>query len=71
MSQAKKQRTFASSSSDVASSSSCDNDEECSIAGESRSKSGRIFDAYGDVAQNDGESGHQTRHWLILNAIAA
>ena len=70
MSQAKKQRTFASSSSDVASSSSCDNDEECSIAGESRSKSGRIFDAYGDVAQNDGESGHQTRHWLILNAIA-
>ena len=39
-------------------------------AGEARSKSGRVFDAYGDVAQNDGVSGHQTRHYLILNAIA-
>ena len=39
-------------------------------AGESRSKSGRVFDVYGDVAQNDGVHGHQTRHWLVLNAIA-
>ena len=33
MSQPKKQRTFASSSSDVASSSSCDQDDECIIVG--------------------------------------
>ena len=33
VSQAKKQRTLASSSFDVASSSSCDNDDECSIVG--------------------------------------
>ena len=33
MSQPKKQRTFASSSSDVASSSSCDQDDECTIVG--------------------------------------
>jgi hypothetical protein len=38
-------------------------------AGEYRSRSGRVFDAYGDVAQNDGAHGHQTRHWLILEAI--
>ena len=33
MSQPKKQRTFASSSSDVASSSSCDQEDECTIVG--------------------------------------
>ena len=35
-----------------------------------RSKSGSVFDAYGDVAQNDGAQGHQTRHFLILNSLA-
>ena len=34
-----------------------------------RSRHGKLFDGYGDVAQNDGESGHQTRHFLILNAL--
>ena len=34
-----------------------------------RSRHGKLFDKYGDVAQNDGESGHQTRHFLILNAL--
>ena len=26
---------------------------------------------YGDVAQNDGEGGHQTRHYLLLNELVA
>ena len=34
-----------------------------------RSRHGKLFDKYGDVATNDGESGHQTRHFLILNAL--
>ena len=38
-------------------------------AGERRSRSGKLFDALGDVAVNDGESGHQTRHFLINNAL--
>ena len=38
-------------------------------ANEQRSRSGRVFDAYGDVAQNDGVHGHQTRHWLVLEAL--
>ena len=38
-------------------------------AGDHRSKSGRVFDAYGDVAQNDGAHGHQSRHWLVLEAL--
>ena len=29
---------------------------------------GRPFDVMGDLAQNDGEEGHQTRHWLVLVA---
>ena len=34
-----------------------------------RSRRGKVFDAMGDVATNDGEAGHQTRHYLILNAL--
>ena len=35
-----------------------------------RKKKGKtLFDALGDVAVNDGESGHQTRHFLINNAL--
>ena len=34
-----------------------------------RSRSGHMFDALGDVAQSDGEAGHQTRHFLINNAL--
>ena len=33
------------------------------------SRHGRRFDALGDVAQNDGEGGHQTRHFLVSLAI--
>ena len=33
------------------------------------SRSGHMFDALGDVAQSDGEAGHQTRHFLINNAL--
>ena len=33
------------------------------------SNQAKLFDKYGDVATNDGESGHQTRHFLILNAL--
>eukprot|EP00964_Phaeocystis_antarctica_P029802 scaffold16809_cov77-Phaeocystis_antarctica.AAC.1 len=28
-----------------------------------------MFDALGDVAQSDGEAGHQTRHFLINHAL--
>ena len=35
------------------------------------SKHGKQFDAYGDRAQNDGKSGHQTRHFLLLDALVA
>ena len=35
-----------------------------------RSVHGMAFDCYGDVAQNDGEAGHQTRHYLVLEAMA-
>ena len=49
---------------------SCTSPDYREAAGEALSKSGRVFDAYGDVAQNDGVHGHQTRHYLILNAIA-
>ena len=34
-----------------------------------RSRHGRLFDSLGDVAAADGESGHQTRHFLINKAI--
>ena len=33
------------------------------------SRHGKQFDAYGDVAQNDGAQGHQTRHYLLLDAF--
>ena len=33
------------------------------------SKHGHEFDVMGDLAQNDGEEGHQQRHWLLLNAL--
>ena len=33
------------------------------------SKHGKRFDVMGDVAQNDGEAGHQTRHYLILESL--
>lgn len=35
------------------------------------SKHGKTFDVLGDVATNDGDSGHQTRHFLILDALVA
>ena len=35
---------------------------------EGRGKHGQPFDVMGDLAQNDGEEGHQTRHWLVLVA---
>ena len=34
-----------------------------------RSRHGRLFDSLGDVAANDGESGHQTRHFLTNRAV--
>ena len=34
-----------------------------------RSRHGKQFDVYGDVASNDGEAGHQTRHFQLLLAI--
>ena len=41
-----------------------------SAAGEGRrSRHGRVFDSMGDCAANDGEAGHGTRHFLILNAL--
>ena len=33
------------------------------------SKHGKVFDHLGDVAQNDGFSGHQTRHFTVLMAL--
>jgi len=39
-------------------------------AGERYSRHGKSFDCMGDVAQNDGEAGHQTRHFLLLEALA-
>jgi len=33
------------------------------------SRHGRLFDVYGDVASNDGEAGHQTRHYHLLLAL--
>ena len=33
------------------------------------SRHGLRFDAYGDVATNDGEAGHQTRHYELLQAL--
>ena len=38
-------------------------------AGERFSRHGKLFDAYGDVAVNDGAAGHSTRHYLILKAL--
>ena len=38
-------------------------------AGLPRSKHGHGFDVYGDVAQNDGRGGHQTRHHDILQVV--
>ena len=34
-----------------------------------RSRHGKQFDVYGDVASNDGEAGHQTQHFQLLLAI--
>jgi hypothetical protein len=36
-----------------------------------RSKHGKAFDLMGDLAQNDGVAGHQTRHFLLLNELFA
>ena len=36
----------------------------------SRSRHGQEFDRYGDVAQSDGDQGHQTRHFMVLQALA-
>ena len=38
---------------------------------EGRGRHGRPFDVMGDLAQNDGEEGHQTRHWLVLTTLVA
>ena len=38
-------------------------------AAEKRSRHGLVFDEYGDTAQNDADEGHQTRHYLLLNAL--
>ena len=38
-------------------------------ASRATSRHGLRFDVLGDVAQNDGEEGHQTRHFRILNAV--
>ena len=38
-------------------------------AGVRFSRHGKVFDAYGDVAVNDGAAGHATRHYLILRAL--
>ena len=39
------------------------------VEGARLSKHGYSFDKYGDVAQNDGTQGHQTRHFLLLQAL--
>ena len=39
------------------------------VEGTRLSKHGYSFDKYGDVAQNDGTQGHQTRHFLLLQAL--
>jgi hypothetical protein len=39
------------------------------VAAAATSRHGRRFDELGDVAQNDGVSGHQTRHHDLLKAI--
>ncbi|MEC7725785.1 MAG: hypothetical protein VYD05_09750, partial [Planctomycetota bacterium] len=39
------------------------------VACERFSRHGKVFDAYGDVAINDGEAGHATRHYLVLRAL--
>ena len=38
---------------------------------EGRGRHGRSFDVMGDLAQNAGEEGHQTRHWLVLTTLVA
>ena len=38
-------------------------------AGDRRTRHGQRFDALGDAAANDGEAGHQTRHFLTLRAV--
>ena len=38
---------------------------------EGRGKHGRPHDVMGDLAQNDGEEGHQSRHWLVLTTLVA
>ena len=38
---------------------------------EGRSKHGHMFDVMGDLAQNDGDEGHQSRHWLVLTTLVA
>jgi len=40
------------------------------LASTQSSRHGKQFDALGDVAQNDGEQGHQTRHFLVLESLA-
>ena len=35
-----------------------------------RNHHGTVLDVYGDVAHADGESGHATRHFLLLQALA-
>ena len=40
-------------------------------AGEQLSRHGKVFDAMGDVAQNDGDDGHATRHCSVLAALYA
>ena len=37
--------------------------------GSRRSKHGKLFDVYGDVAQNDGLAGHAHRHTEVLKAL--
>ena len=38
-------------------------------AGVRFSRGGKSFDAYGDVAINDGAAGHATRHFEVLRAL--
>ena len=40
-----------------------------SLGGHGGSKHDKVFDSFGDVAQNDGLSGHQTRHFMLLDAV--
>ena len=33
------------------------------------SRHGREFDVLGDLATNDGQAGHQTRHYMVLREL--